>query len=92
MGRRLFEATYNDFVLAGECRCVKDACRTSIERNESANSVQPTGGAMDFIERIFGIAPDGGSGSLEAMLFILPVGIAVIVVAFRNRSRFRRRP
>ena len=46
---------------------------------------------MDFIERIFGIAPDGGSGSLEAMLFILPVAIATIVVVLRNRARIRRR-
>ena len=27
---------------------------------------------MDFIERIFGISPDGGSGSFEAMLLFLP--------------------
>jgi len=45
---------------------------------------------MNFIESIFGIAPDGGWGSLEAMLFILPVAIAVIVVAVRNRSGRRR--
>jgi hypothetical protein len=46
---------------------------------------------MDFIERIFGIAPDGGSGSLEVMLFILPVAIAAIVAVLRNRHRLRRR-
>jgi hypothetical protein len=46
---------------------------------------------MDFIERIFGIAPDGGSGSLEAMLLILPVAIATIFAILRNRSRSRRR-
>jgi hypothetical protein len=27
---------------------------------------------MDFIERIFGIAPDGGSGVLELLFFLLP--------------------
>jgi hypothetical protein len=34
---------------------------------------------MDFIERIFGIAPDGGSGALEFLLFAIPIcGIAVL--------------
>ena len=33
---------------------------------------------MDFIERIFGVAPDGGSGSLEFLLFAVPLlGIAM---------------
>jgi hypothetical protein len=34
---------------------------------------------MDFIERIFGVSPDGGSGSLEVMLFAVPV-IAIYLV------------
>jgi hypothetical protein len=34
---------------------------------------------MDFIERIFGISPDGGSGSLELMLFLIPIlGLALL--------------
>lgn len=41
---------------------------------------------MDFIERIFGISPDGGSGSLEALLFAIPVaGLAYL--AYRRRTR-----
>jgi hypothetical protein len=45
---------------------------------------------MDFIERIFGIAPDGGSGSLEVLLFLVPLaGIAWL--ALRARARSRRR-
>jgi hypothetical protein len=44
---------------------------------------------MDFIEKIFGVAPDGGSGSLEVTLFILPVVLAAVVIVFRNRSRRR---
>jgi hypothetical protein len=28
---------------------------------------------MDFIERIFGMSPDGGSGSFEFMLFAIPI-------------------
>src|SRR5215467_13362250 len=31
------------------------------------------GKAMDFIEQIFGISPDGGSGSFELLLFVIPV-------------------
>jgi len=43
---------------------------------------------MDFIERIFGIAPDGGSGTLEFLLFAIPVcGIAVLAVWRRARRQ-----
>jgi hypothetical protein len=46
---------------------------------------------MDFIERIFGFAPDGGSGSLEFLLFAVPLaGIAYL--ALRRRQRSRRKP
>jgi len=46
---------------------------------------------MDFIERIFGISPDGGSGAFEFMLFALPIaGIAFMVLRRRRRSRQRR--
>ena len=47
---------------------------------------------MDFIERIFGIAPDGGSGSLEFLLFLIPlVGIALLI-KYRRGSRKQERP
>jgi hypothetical protein len=46
---------------------------------------------MDFIERFFGISPDGGSGSLEAMLITLPLVIVGLVVAARGARWFRRR-
>lgn len=43
---------------------------------------------MDFIERLFGIAPDGGSGSLEFLLFALPIaGICYLVVKRRQSRR-----
>jgi hypothetical protein len=43
---------------------------------------------MDFIERIFGIAPDGGSGSLELLLFLIPIaGIAYLWVRRRRRDK-----
>jgi hypothetical protein len=40
---------------------------------------------MDFIEKIFGISPDGGSGVFEVMLFALP--IIGLVVLWRARKR-----
>lgn len=43
---------------------------------------------MDFIERIFGISPDGGSGAFEVLLFLIPiVGIYII---YRARSGARK--
>jgi hypothetical protein len=37
------------------------------------------GGLMDFIERMFGISPDGGDGSTELMIITVFVLIAVII-------------
>jgi hypothetical protein len=43
---------------------------------------------MDFIERIFGFAPDGGSGSLELLLFAIPLaGIAYLIVRRQRRRK-----
>ena len=42
---------------------------------------------MDFIETIFGIAPDGGSGALEALLFLVPI----VGLYFIHRVRSQRR-
>jgi hypothetical protein len=45
---------------------------------------------MDFIERIFGIAPDGGSGLFEFLLFLVPLaGIAFLY--FQNKRNQARR-
>ncbi|MBS0560556.1 MAG: hypothetical protein JSR21_10925 [Proteobacteria bacterium] len=52
---------------------------------------------MDFIERIFGVSPDGGDGSLEGLwLAALAVAVAVAAIAIRPRiaawrARHRRR-
>ena len=41
---------------------------------------------MDFIERVFGMAPDGGDGSLELLwLAAAAVAVAVAVVGGRRR-------
>jgi O-antigen/teichoic acid export membrane protein len=39
---------------------------------------------VDFIETLFGIAPDGGDGSLEA-LWIGAIVVAFVAFAFRRR-------
>jgi hypothetical protein len=34
---------------------------------------------MNFIERILGISPDGGSGVLELLMFLVPIaGVCVV--------------
>lgn len=46
---------------------------------------------MDFIERIFGVSPDGGSGSLELLYLSLPfLAATAAYLAFRVRSKKRR--
>ena len=46
---------------------------------------------MNFIERIFGISPDGGDGSTELMYFIVFVLIVVAFFCRRLISRKARR-
>jgi hypothetical protein len=49
---------------------------------------------MDFIEKIFGIAPDGGSGSLELLLFAIPIAGIAFLLAKKKLwlVRDKRRP
>jgi hypothetical protein len=43
---------------------------------------------MDFIERIFGFSPDGGSGAFEFLLFAIPIaGIAYLVIKRRQKDK-----
>ena len=46
---------------------------------------------MDFIERIFGVAPDAGSGTLEAALVVAAVVVTTLAIMARNRARAARR-
>ncbi len=41
---------------------------------------------MDFIERWFGISPDGGDGSLE-ILYVVALVVVVAAITFRARIR-----
>jgi hypothetical protein len=47
---------------------------------------------MDFIERIFGISPDGGDGSFELLLFLVPLSLIVLAAVVRRRRRARKTP
>jgi hypothetical protein len=40
---------------------------------------------MDFIEKLFGVAPDGGSGVLEFLLFAIPIA-GICYFALRRRA------
>lgn len=44
---------------------------------------------MDFIERLFGFSPDGGSGVFELLLFAVPV-VGLLALRWRGRRRRRR--
>ena len=46
---------------------------------------------MDFIERIFHVSPDGGSGSLELLLFLIPLLIASATIVIKVSRRFTAR-
>ena len=47
---------------------------------------------MDFIEKLFGFSPDGGSGVFELMLFLVPlVGICWLALTRAKRARERNR-
>jgi hypothetical protein len=39
---------------------------------------------MDFIEKIFGFFPDGGSGAFEVLLFVIP--IVGLYLLYQRRS------
>jgi len=41
---------------------------------------------MDFIERLFGVSPDAGSGLFEVLLFLIPVAGILVIRAWRKRS------
>jgi hypothetical protein len=41
---------------------------------------------MDFIERLFGLSPDGGSGWFEFLLFAAPLA-GLVYLAWHKRHR-----
>jgi len=48
---------------------------------------------MDFVERIFGIAPDGGSGALELAICLVFLAVPLVAAAlFKRAGCVRRKP
>ncbi len=47
---------------------------------------------MDFVERLFGFAPDGGTGALEVALLLVPVVLAGVLWAQRRLKESDHRP
>jgi hypothetical protein len=39
---------------------------------------------MDFIERWFGVSPDGGDGSLE-LLWVIVIVLSLVAIGFRRQ-------
>jgi hypothetical protein len=39
---------------------------------------------MNFIEQVFGVSPDGGTGSMEVLLFLVPLVAAAAFVRWRK--------
>ena len=46
---------------------------------------------MHFIEQIFGLSPDGGSGLTELLLFLFPSAGALWALILRRRQSHNRR-
>ena len=44
---------------------------------------------MKFIEQIFGASPDGGTGSLEVMLFLTPLVAGAVFLQLLHKRRTR---
>ena len=42
---------------------------------------------MDFIERIFGVDPDGGSGTSETLLVMCVLGVLILALTYRAKRR-----
>jgi hypothetical protein len=42
---------------------------------------------VDFIERMFHLSPDGGTGFLECLLFLLPIVLLCFLAARRSDAR-----
>lgn len=45
------------------------------------------GSVVDFIEKIFGFAPDDSSGAFEFLLFLIPIIGILAIREWRRRSK-----
>lgn len=47
---------------------------------------------MDFLEQLFGFSPDGGDGTFELLLFVIPItGLIYLWRRRQGQARARRR-
>jgi hypothetical protein len=46
---------------------------------------------VNFLERIVGVSPDGGSGTVELLLLLIPVVIVLFVLVADIRGVIRQR-
>jgi hypothetical protein len=44
---------------------------------------------MDFVERLFGISPDGGSGAFEGLILVLAMAAPLLLVRRHSPARQR---
>lgn len=42
---------------------------------------------MDFVERIFGVSPDGGNGFFEVVILVVLLAVVALGVMIYRRSR-----
>jgi hypothetical protein len=47
---------------------------------------------VNFLERILDVSPDGGSGSVELLLFLIPVVIVLFGLVADIHAALRQRP
>jgi hypothetical protein len=43
---------------------------------------------MQFFEQLFGLSPDGGNGSLEVCLMLLPFVLALVTVEWMYKTKY----
>ena len=72
-------------------RRAANPCFIDFLSNRRPKGGQTTKGAtMDFIERFFGVSPDGGSGATEAMIVVAVIAMASLIY-FRREQRRKSR-
>jgi hypothetical protein len=63
----------------------------AVVRKASLEQIGNEETVMYFIEQLFGLSPDGGSGSVEFLLFAIPVlGVGFLTLWRRTNYRMRK--
>lgn len=42
---------------------------------------------MNFVERMFGVSPDGGNGLFEVIILIVPIAAVILWLRYRSQRR-----